>query len=104
MRDVSFAHGGHKFVAAHGNCAKIFYIVSTNVSTLRGHSSKVRRVKWTSDDENVVTIGADGCCYRWELHGVDALSENTRETQNTKGVSTLMTSHFCRKNSGMACF
>ena len=86
VRDVSFAHGGHKFVAAHGNCAKIFdTYTGANVSTLRGHSSKVRRVKWTSDDENVVTIGADGCCYRWELHGVDALSgEHKRNAEHAR--------------------
>ena len=86
VRDVSFSYGGHKFVAAHGNCAKIFdTYTGTNVSTLRGHSSKVRRVKWTSDDENVVTIGADGCCYRWELHGVDALSgEHKRNAEHAR--------------------
>ena len=86
VRDVSFSHGGHKFVAAHGNCAKIFdTYTGTTVSTLRGHSSKVRRVKWTSDDENVVTIGADGCCYRWELHGVDALSgEHKRNAEHSR--------------------
>ena len=86
VRDVSFSHGGHKFVAAHGNCAKIFdTYTGATVSTLRGHSSKVRRVRWTSDDENVVTIGADGCCYRWELHGVDALSgEHKRNAEHSR--------------------
>merc|ERR1711988_1623036 len=37
------------------------------VCNLRGHQSKVRSVCWTADDSRIVSTGADGAAYEYDI-------------------------------------
>ena len=73
----SFSNGGHLFAAVYGNVVQIYSTTTfENVSNLKGHNGKVKGVVWSTDDTHVVSCGADGAVYEWEVLTGRRVAEN----------------------------
>lgn len=83
-RECRFSHGGQFFAAVSSNTIQIYKTYTCEVvCNLRGHQSKVRSVCWTADDSRVVSTGADGAAYEFDI-----LKEGKRESDwAQKGIS-----------------
>ncbi|KAI9091005.1 quinon protein alcohol dehydrogenase-like superfamily [Phlyctochytrium arcticum] len=81
-RECRFSSGGHFFAAAQGN---MFQIYSTwtfeNVANLKGHNGRVRSLTWAYDDSYLVSSGADGAVYSWNV--ADMKRENEHILKST---------------------
>ena len=83
--EVKFAHGGHYFAAANGANVQIFNTMSgAVVSTLRGHTAKVRTIVWLNLDAKLMTIGQEGTVYFWDAY------TGTRGSDGFIGVMPIM--------------
>ncbi|KAJ1436600.1 quinon protein alcohol dehydrogenase-like superfamily [Ochromonadaceae sp. CCMP2298] len=68
---VKFSRGGQLLAAMNGSNLQL-YNAHTGVpcGTLRGHNNKIRSVVWMPCDSKIVTIGAEGMVYFWDLFPV----------------------------------
>jgi len=67
-KECRFSHGGQFFAAVNSNTIQIYKTYTCeSVCNLRGHQSKVRSVCWTSDDSRLVSTGADGAAYEYDI-------------------------------------
>jgi len=67
-REVRFSHGGNMFAAVNSNTIQVFKTYSCEVvCNLRGHNNKVRSLSWTADDTTLVSAGADGAVYEYNI-------------------------------------
>eukprot|EP01049_Picozoa_sp_SAG25_P000738 SAG25_NODE_27_length_21065_cov_19.427931_6_plen_457_part_00 len=67
-RECQFSNGGQCFAAVNASVILIFNTYTCdNISSLRGHSSKVRSIFWTHDDSKLVSAGLDGAVYEWKI-------------------------------------
>eukprot|EP00929_Paragymnodinium_shiwhaense_P023265 TRINITY_DN1460_c0_g1_i1.p1 TRINITY_DN1460_c0_g1~~TRINITY_DN1460_c0_g1_i1.p1 ORF type:complete len:1300 (+),score=429.10 TRINITY_DN1460_c0_g1_i1:78-3977(+) len=67
-RECRFSHGGQFFAAVNSNTIQIYKTYTCEVKwNLRGHQSKVRSVCWTADDSRIVSTGADGAAYEYDI-------------------------------------
>jgi WD40 repeat protein len=63
---VKFSIGGQFIAAACGASISIFETsTGKTVSSLRGHSSKIRSMTWTHRDTRMTTVGSEGTVYTW---------------------------------------
>ncbi len=68
---VKFSHGGHIFAASNGSIVQVYDLFTgNNLATLRGHTNKVKSITWMNHDSKLVTVGAEGCVYNWNLFPV----------------------------------
>lgn len=82
---TSFSHGGHLFAAVFNNVVVIYNFSKFEVvANLQGHSSKVRCIQWSKNDEYLVTSGADGAIYQWDpIKGTRCFDHVLRTTDYT---------------------
>uniref|UniRef100_A0A8C4J318 Cilia and flagella associated protein 57 n=1 Tax=Dromaius novaehollandiae TaxID=8790 RepID=A0A8C4J318_DRONO len=67
-RECAFSNGGHLFAAVNGNVIHIYSTTTfENTNNLKGHSGKIRAVKWSADDAKLVSCDAHGAVYEWNL-------------------------------------
>jgi WD40 repeat protein len=67
-KECRFSHGGQFFAAVNSNTIQIYKTYTCEVvCNLRGHQSKVRSVCWTADDSRIVSTGADGAAYEYDI-------------------------------------
>ncbi|NXC40825.1 CFA57 protein, partial [Penelope pileata] len=67
-KECSFSNGGHLFAAVNGNVIQIYSSTTfENTNNLKGHSGKIRAVKWSADDSKCVSCDTDGAVYEWNL-------------------------------------
>mmetsp|Transcript_127451 Transcript_127451/g.360642 ORF Transcript_127451/g.360642 Transcript_127451/m.360642 type:complete len:1250 (-) Transcript_127451:139-3888(-) len=67
-RECRFSHGGQFFAAVNSNTIQVYKTYTCEVvCNLRGHQSKVRSVCWTADDSRLVSTGADGAAYEYDI-------------------------------------
>ncbi|XP_068808899.1 cilia- and flagella-associated protein 57 isoform X1 [Struthio camelus] len=67
-RECAFSNGGHLFAAVNGNVIHIYSTTTfENVNNLKGHSGKIRAVKWSADDAKLVSCDTHGAVYEWNL-------------------------------------
>lgn len=67
-RECKFSNGGQYFAAVSGNAVQIYSTWNFEMlGQMKGHSSKVKTIYWTADDSRIVTGGADGAIYEWNL-------------------------------------
>lgn len=67
-RELRFSNGGHMFAVANGNILQLYSTTTQeNISSMKGHSNKIKRITWTLDDYKVITAGADGAIYEWDV-------------------------------------
>ncbi|ETO24746.1 WD repeat domain protein, partial [Reticulomyxa filosa] len=74
--ECRFSNGGHLFAAANGD--KI-YVYSTysgeSLCILRGHSQKIRCLYWNFDDSSLLSAGAEGAVYEWNIFDMTTFQE-----------------------------
>ena len=64
--DIKFSRGGNYFAAANGANVCVFNTFSfALVSTLRGHTARVRSLNWLHLDSRLMTVGQEGNVYVW---------------------------------------
>ena len=84
----SFSNGGHQFAAVQGNVIQIYSTVTYDVLVnLKGHNNRVRAVVWTDNDAELVSCGADGAVYEWNLATSRRVSENVIKQCQYNGVA-----------------
>lgn len=67
-REAAFSKGGHMFAVVNGQNILVYNTYTAEcLGTLRGHSGKVRRLLWGSDDTHLYSVGADGAVYDWKV-------------------------------------
>ncbi|KAJ3163963.1 Cilia- and flagella-associated protein 57 [Geranomyces variabilis] len=67
-RECRFSTGGHLFAATHGNIIQIFNTwTGDNVANFKGHNGRIKSLCWTPNDAYLVSAGADGAVYSWNL-------------------------------------
>jgi len=67
-RECSFSNGGHMFAAVHGNVIQLYSTSNfENIGNLKGHNGKVRSIRWSADDNKLVSCGMDGAIYEWNM-------------------------------------
>jgi len=67
-RECKFSHGGQFFAAVNSNTIQVYKTYTCEVvCNLRGHQSKVRSICWTADDSRLISAGADGACYEYDI-------------------------------------
>lgn len=65
---VKFSKGGHYVAAICGSSIQIFNtFTGTLVCSLRGHANKIRSIAWMNYDSRMMSTGADGVVYFWDL-------------------------------------
>ncbi|KAI8822024.1 WD40-repeat-containing domain protein [Fimicolochytrium jonesii] len=90
-RECKFSSGGQFFAAAHGNMIHIFSTwTCDNIASLKGHNGRVRSLNWTPDDAYLVSAGADGAVYAWNM--IDFKRENEYILKNTSYSSAIISS------------
>ncbi|XP_061201080.1 cilia- and flagella-associated protein 57 isoform X2 [Neopsephotus bourkii] len=64
----SFSSRGHLFAAVNGNVIEIYSSITfENINNLKGHSGKIRSVKWSADDTKFISCDTHGAVYEWNL-------------------------------------
>ncbi|NWW51325.1 CFA57 protein, partial [Pedionomus torquatus] len=67
-RECSFSNRGHLFAAVNGNVIQIYSSINfENINNLKGHSGKIRAVKWSTDDAKFFSCDTHGAVYEWNL-------------------------------------
>ncbi|KAJ3340317.1 Cilia- and flagella-associated protein 57 [Gonapodya sp. JEL0774] len=67
-REVCFSNGGHVFAAANNTAIQLFATWTTEpLATLKGHNGRVRSLYFTASDAHLVSAGADGAVYVWNV-------------------------------------
>lgn len=56
------------------------------MSNLKGHNGKVRSIVWSQDDTRIVSCGADGAVYEWEVLTSKRIAENVLKLCNYTSV------------------
>jgi len=54
---------------------------------LKGHNNRVRAVVWTDNDAEVISCGADGAVYQWNVATSRRVSENVIKQCQYNGVA-----------------
>uniref|UniRef100_UPI0037E7E14E cilia- and flagella-associated protein 57 isoform X2 n=1 Tax=Semicossyphus pulcher TaxID=241346 RepID=UPI0037E7E14E len=87
-RECSFSHGGHMFAAVNGNVIHIYSVLSfENIINLKGHNGKVHGIEWSLDDSRLVSCGADGAVYEWNIRTGKRGSESVLKSCSYTGVA-----------------
>jgi len=67
-RECRFSNGGQFFAAVNSNTIQVYKTYTCEVvCNLRGHQSKVKSVCWTMDDSRLISTGADGFTYEYDI-------------------------------------
>ena len=86
-QEIRFSRGGMYLATANGANVQIFNTYSgTLVSTLRGHTAKVRTIIWQNLDSKLITVGQEGTVYFW-----DASTGKRSEESSFPGVVPVTT-------------
>ena len=92
---IKFSNGGQYFAATSGNLIHLYKFFTGDspyaISTLSGHSGKIKCLAWNKDDNMLVSCGADGVilAYRvaMENGGTKLLFKHSSKETRIKGVS-----------------
>eukprot|EP00944_MAST-04C_sp_MAST-4C-sp1_P009277 g9277.t1 len=80
-RESKFSVGGHYFAAVNGNAINVYTTYTCElVNVLRGHNSRVNSLRWTHNDQRLLSAGKDGGIYSWNYMAA---------TQQREGESVL---------------
>lgn len=74
---VKFSKGGEYLAVSNGSNLQIHDTHTRNaVATLRGHNNKIRSAVWLNFDSKIMTVGAEGVIYFWDLFPVNRHMEH----------------------------
>ena len=84
----SFSNAGHQFAAVQGSVIQVYSAVTYDLLVnLKGHNNRVRSVVWTDNDLELISAGADGAVYEWQLATSRRVSENVIKQCQYNGVA-----------------
>ncbi|XP_012224330.2 cilia- and flagella-associated protein 57 [Linepithema humile] len=67
-RTVCFSSGGHLFAAVNGNVVQVYTTIGFyNTFVLKGHTGKVQTLLWSQSDLKLLSMGAEGAIYEWDM-------------------------------------
>lgn len=74
--DVRYSNLGHLMAAAYDNHIAVTSVYNLNVVIqLKGHNGTVRSVAWTRTDKYLISGGAEGAIYQWDIETGARLQE-----------------------------
>ncbi|KYN15284.1 PREDICTED: cilia- and flagella-associated protein 57 [Trachymyrmex cornetzi] len=67
-KTVRFSHNGHLFAAVNGNVIQVYTTIGFyNPFILKGHTGKVKTLLWSQTDLKILSMGAEGSIYEWNM-------------------------------------
>lgn len=67
-RIVRFSYNGHLFAAVNGNVVQVYTTIGFyNPFILKGHTGKVKALLWSQTDLKMLSMGAEGAIYEWDM-------------------------------------
>nr|XP_012150129.1 PREDICTED: cilia- and flagella-associated protein 57 [Megachile rotundata] len=67
-KTASFSYGGHLFAAVNGNIVQVYSSIDyVNCFVLKGHINRVKTLLWSRSDTKLLTLGAEGVIYQWDM-------------------------------------
>jgi len=67
-RTVRFSYNGHLFAAVNGNIVQVYTTIGFyNPFILKGHTGKVKALLWSQTDLKMLSMGAEGAIYEWDM-------------------------------------
>ncbi|ORX56083.1 WD40 repeat-like protein [Piromyces finnis] len=74
--ECKFCFGGHIFAAVNGTKIKLYSTWTYKcIGNLKGHNGKITSLYWTQNDNTLVSAGADGAVYVWDIRTMKRVSE-----------------------------
>lgn len=68
-RTVRFSYNGHLFAAVNGNVVQVYTTIGFyNPFILKGHTGKVKAILWSQTDSKMLSMGAEGAIYEWDMN------------------------------------
>ncbi|XP_011870371.1 PREDICTED: cilia- and flagella-associated protein 57 [Vollenhovia emeryi] len=68
-RTVRFSYNGHLFAAVNGNVVQVYTTIGFyNPFILKGHTGKVKALLWSQTDLKMLSMGAEGAIYEWDMN------------------------------------
>ncbi|XP_011693855.1 PREDICTED: cilia- and flagella-associated protein 57 [Wasmannia auropunctata] len=65
---VRFSYNGHMFAAVNGNIVQVYTTIGFyNPFILKGHTGKVKALLWSQTDLKMLSMGAEGAIYEWDM-------------------------------------
>ncbi|XP_017883097.1 cilia- and flagella-associated protein 57 [Ceratina calcarata] len=75
-KTMEFSYGGHMFAAVNGNIVQIYSTIGfTSCFILKGHTNRVKALLWSQTDTKLLTMGAEGAVYQWDINTGKRTSE-----------------------------
>ncbi|KAJ3013942.1 Cilia- and flagella-associated protein 57 [Thoreauomyces humboldtii] len=88
-RECRFSTGGHMFAATHGNMVQVYSTwTCENIANFKGHNGRIKSLSWTPGDSYLVSAGADGAVYAWNI--AEAKRENEYILKTTSYTCALV--------------
>ncbi|KYN06041.1 PREDICTED: cilia- and flagella-associated protein 57 [Cyphomyrmex costatus] len=67
-KTVRFSCNGHLFAAVNDNVVQVYTTISFhNPFILKGHTGKVKALLWSQTDLKMLSMGAEGSIYEWDM-------------------------------------
>lgn len=89
-RECRFSNGGHLFAAVNGTAVFLYATYTCEaITSLRGHNGKVRALAWSADDRYLLSVGADGAIFRWDVRDGKPQSTTTISDTSLSCVATV---------------
>lgn len=104
-RVVEFSKGGHFFASAVGATVYVHHTFTHEcIAVLRGHCGKVKSLTWDSNDANLISSGADGAIYEWDIRAASRDDEKARVREHVRKGSIYTSIATIRHTGGIvAC-
>ncbi|XP_077278578.1 testes of unusual size [Temnothorax americanus] len=68
-KTVRFSYNGHLFAAVNGNVVQVYTTIGFyNPFILKGHTGKVKALLWSQTDLKMLSMGAEGAIYEWDMN------------------------------------
>ncbi len=65
---VCYSTGGQFIACSSGSSILVFDAnTGTQITALRGHTSRIRDIKWIMNDSRMITVGAEGSVLTWDV-------------------------------------
>eukprot|EP00003_Mantamonas_plastica_P007526 TRINITY_DN1634_c0_g1_i5.p1 TRINITY_DN1634_c0_g1~~TRINITY_DN1634_c0_g1_i5.p1 ORF type:complete len:1021 (+),score=468.18 TRINITY_DN1634_c0_g1_i5:488-3550(+) len=79
-KECKFSNGGQYFAAVNSNTIQVFNTWTfENIGNMRGHTGKVRSLQWSKDDTMLISAGAEGFVYEWDVSDFKRGNENVKK-------------------------
>ena len=86
--EVKFSKGGQYIAAVNSANIQVFNTYTgALVSTMRGHSARIRSIVWTNNDAQLFSMGSEGAVFYWDVFkGSRRQEQYTGAMPHTAGV------------------